>query len=92
MNNIRVERYHASFCQPCKVIAPIIEDLKNKYMPKGVAFRDFDIETHSDVTEANRIMSVPTVLVFRNGTEYARIMGVNSPATYENAIKTALEV
>lgn len=90
MNKVVVERYHASFCQPCKVVAPVINELKNEFMPKGVVFKDVDIEDDYQLTEQRKVMSVPTVIIVRNGSEFGRITGVNPKNVFSDAIQSAL--
>lgn len=91
MNNIEVLKFFADWCVPCKNLNPIYEELKNDYMPKGVTFKQVDIERNSELTEKYNIRSVPTVIILRNGREYGRIMGVNQPKAYTQAIDSALK-
>ena len=90
MSNIRVEKYWAEWCQPCKIVAPIVNELKNTYMPKGVQFRDINIDNDSESAQKNRVMSIPTIIIFKDGREFSRHMGINQKKEYENAIKSAL--
>ena len=90
MSNIRVEKYWAEWCQPCKVVAPIIDELRNTYMPKGVQFRDINIDNESESAQTNRVMSIPTVIIFKDGREFSRHMGINQKQEYVKGIESAL--
>lgn len=90
MSNIKVEKYWAEWCSPCKVVAPIIDELKNTYMPKGVQFREINIDNEPEPAQQNRVMSVPTVIIFKDGKEFSRHMGISQKKEYINGIESAL--
>ena len=65
-NSVCVLDFSAVWCGPCKKLSQVIEDLATEY--EGKAFiAKVDIEESPETTEMFEIMSVPTVLFFKNG-------------------------
>ena len=71
---ISVIQFSASWCSPCKQLKPIMEKLSEGY--KGKNFYIADIETDGiNTASAANIRGVPTVIVYKKGTETNRIVG-----------------
>jgi len=89
-NSVCVFDFSATWCGPCKRIAPIIEELATEY--EGKAFiGKIDIEESSEVTEKFDIMSVPTILFFKNGElQNDKIVGAASKAALEEKINALI--
>lgn len=73
---IKVLKFYADWCGPCKILKPRIEALKIKY-PK-IEFVDINIEEQRDLVELYSIMSVPTIVILDGGGEVDRMSGVAS--------------
>ena len=58
--------FWATWCPPCRVIAPVIDALANDYKGR-VKVGKLDVDSHGDVAGRYGIRSIPTLLVFRNG-------------------------
>ncbi len=67
--------FTALWCGPCKMMDPILEELKNKYAGK-ILFQKIDVDEHPDTAARNGIQSVPTLLYIQNGKPVARSAGV----------------
>ena len=65
----------AAWCGPCRMIAPIIEELAGTYQGK-MRFGKLNVDDHPQVAAQHRIMNIPTLLVFKGGKEVDRIVGV----------------
>ena len=64
----------AEWCGPCRMIAPIIEELAREYAGK-VVFGKLNVDKNRTVTMKYQIMSIPTLLVFSHGKLVDRITG-----------------
>ena len=68
--------FSASWCMPCRLLAPIVEQVSNK-MPH-VDFYNIDIDENEDIAKRYRIFSVPTLLAFKEGKIIDSLVGLNS--------------
>ena len=64
----------AEWCGPCKVIAPVIEELALDYDGK-VKFGKLNVDDHNQVASEYGVRSIPTLLVFKNGAVVNQIVG-----------------
>lgn len=71
---IKVYKFYADWCGPCKILAPRIEALKKKH--PEVEWEDVNIEEKEQLTKSAGVMSVPTILVFNGEVEVGRYSGV----------------
>lgn len=67
--------FHAAWCGPCRMIAPIIEQLAGKLQGKARVAK-LDIDQSQQTTASLQITSVPTLIVFKDGKEVKRVVGV----------------
>ena len=84
---INVIRFTASWCSPCRALAPIMDEVKNE-MQSNTEIRFSVIDVDADRTSASNysIRSVPTVIIENNGVVVQQIVGVKSKSEYINAI------
>lgn len=64
----------ADWCQPCKMIAPAVEELAKELQGK-VVFGKLDVDNNSAVPSEYGIMSIPTLLIFKSGKQVDSIVG-----------------
>lgn len=83
-----VKKFSASWCGPCRMLAPMMESIKPSY--SGVKFEEIDIDEKAEVAAQYGVRSVPTVIVEKDGVEVNRFVGVQSAMTYRNAINETL--
>ena len=69
--------FSATWCGPCKQLAPIIEDLSNEYEGR-IAVGKCDIEEADDLTAEYGIRNVPTVIFIKNGQVVDKFVGSKS--------------
>jgi len=73
---IVVVDFWAEWCGPCRMVAPVIERLADKYTPMiGVA--KVNVDHNQDLALEYDVMSIPTIIVFYRGKEYRRFVGYN---------------
>ena len=78
----------ATWCGPCKMMAPVIAQLAQEYEGK-VKVGKLDIDQNSDIVAQYKIMSVPTFLVIKDGEVKAKLIGAVSKEELEEAIAQA---
>jgi thioredoxin 1 len=65
----------AAWCGPCRMVAPVVEEFAGKYQGK-VKIGKLNVDDHPAVAGQYRIMNIPTLLLFKGGSEVDRIVGV----------------
>ena len=73
--------FWATWCGPCRMVGPIIEKLGEKYESKAVIAK-VDVDAEPDLARRFGVMSIPTVVFLKNGKEFERMVGVQSPQAY----------
>ncbi len=82
--------FYASWCMPCLMIAPVIEELAEKDSMKEVKFTKINIDDNSKLANKYNVSSIPCLIIFKDGKEVDRIIG-NQPADFiESKIKNYL--
>ena len=76
--------FHAEWCGPCKQQAPILEQLAGE---DKVSVAKVDIDQHQQLAQSQQVRSVPTLIVFREGTPTERLVGVQSLDTLRRLIE-----
>lgn len=66
--------FWAEWCAPCKMIAPIVEELASAYNGK-LKVAKLDVDAHGLIAQRYRILSIPTVLLFKGGEVADQIIG-----------------
>jgi len=69
--------FWAEWCVPCKAIAPIVRDIAQQYDGK-LKVGKLDAEANTNTTMRFQVMSLPTLILFKNGTAVERITGRTS--------------
>ncbi len=76
-NNISLVDFWASWCVPCKMMAPVLNELAEEVSP-GVQVCKVNVEQFQSLATQYGIKGIPTMLLFRNGKEINRFVGVKS--------------
>ena len=58
--------YWAEWCGPCKMVGPILEELANDFEGK-IIIGKVDVDTNKDSAAKQKVMSIPTLVLFKNG-------------------------
>ena len=66
--------FWAGWCGPCKVIAPIVEELAREYEGQLTVMK-LDVDANPRMASAYRVQSIPTLLLFKDGKPVERIVG-----------------
>ncbi|MEZ5237688.1 MAG: thioredoxin [Microthrixaceae bacterium] len=66
--------FWAEWCNPCKKIAPILEEIAAEHEGK-LRVTKLDVDAHPSVAQQFGVMSIPTLIVFKDGEEVVRVTG-----------------
>lgn len=81
--------FWATWCGPCKKIAPVIEELAEQYADQVIVGK-VDVEENDDISFKYCIRNIPTVLFIKDGQVVDKIVGATAKAAYEEKIKALL--
>ena len=73
--------FWASWCGPCKMLSPVIEDLAGKYEGKALVGK-VNVDDEPNLAMRFGVMSIPTVIFLKDGKEFDRKVGVMPPQAY----------
>ena len=81
--------FWATWCAPCKAIAPALEDLATQYKGK-VKIAKVDVDENQGVAQQYGIRSIPTLLMFKGGRVVEQLVGAVPKAKLEDTLKKVL--
>ena len=81
--------FWAVWCGPCRMIAPIVEELSKVYAGK-MKFCKVDVDANGETAVNFGIRSIPTILIFKNAEIAAQVIGAVSRETLDDKIKEVL--
>ena len=88
-DGVAVVDFWATWCGPCKMISPIIDEVSKDFDGKAVVGK-VDVDSNSELSVKYNVRSIPTILVFKNGEVVDRHVGVITKAQLESKINAAL--
>ena len=77
--------FSAEWCGPCKMMKPVLEQLKDK-MENKIRIIKIDVDKNSELAGKYRVQSVPTLMLFQNGRTIWSGIGVKTSIYLENVI------
>jgi len=81
--------FYADWCGPCRMMTPIMDDLA-KEMQGKVKIAKLDIEIAQKVTSNLNVTSIPTIILFKDGSEIDRVVGVRDKDFLKNLLSKAV--
>ena len=78
--------FWAGWCMPCKVLAPVLEELEGE-MDGKASFGKLNTDDFVDVAQKYEITSIPTLLLFKEGKLVDRLVGVRPKQEIESALQ-----
>lgn len=82
--------FFAGWCGPCNMLAPIFKEVSEELEEKA-EFVKFDTEKDPQGASKNSVMGLPTIVVFKNGSEVDRIVGFREKAQLKQEILDLVE-
>ena len=89
-NEVVVVDFWAPWCGPCRMIAPIIEELSEEYKDKGVVVAKVNTDEAVEIAAQFGIRSIPTVIFFKNGEAVDAMIGAAPKQMYVEKIEALL--
>ncbi len=86
---VTVVEFWAVWCGPCKMVDPIITELANDY-GKKVNIGKMNVDLETETTKKYNIRSIPTILIFKDGEEVDRHVGVLSKRNLKKKVDVLL--
>lgn len=81
--------FFATWCGPCKMIAAAVEQLSEDYRDKAAVYK-LDVDEAQEIAQNYKVMSIPTLIFFKDGRESERIVGVVSQIQLNDAMERNL--
>ncbi|QPG74322.1 hypothetical protein FOA43_001649 [Brettanomyces nanus] len=86
-SNLVVIDFFATWCGPCKMLAPMLEKFSKEY--SSAKFYNVDVDQLPNVAASNDVSSMPTLLFFKSGQLVGKVIGANPAAIKQNLAKLA---
>lgn len=81
--------FWATWCGPCKMIAPVIEELAKEFAAKAKIGK-LNVDENRQTAVSYGVMSIPTILIFKNGAEAERVVGYKTKQELQNILEKHL--
>ena len=81
--------FHANWCGPCRMLAPVLEQVASEMGDKAVIAK-VDIDTEQKIATQFQITSVPTMILFKNGKEVKRVVGLRNAEAIKEMIQAVV--
>ena len=86
--------FWADWCGPCKMMAPVLEQLERDFSVKEyrgqVKFLSVDVEHHRKLAEDRNVMNLPTLMIFENGVAKEKVVGYRKYGDLKRYLKEKL--
>jgi thioredoxin 1 len=87
---VKMLKFGAPWCGPCKMIEPIIESIKKEYTSEDFEVHSYNVDKSPELVSMYSIRSVPTIILLKNEDEVERIIGLTNKRDLETQIKKHL--
>lgn len=77
--------FWAAWCGPCRMVAPIMEELAGEYDGKALIAK-VNVDDENELSSKFRIMSIPTVMLFKDGQVVDKIVGARPKSDFEKIL------
>jgi len=81
--------FWAEWCGPCRIVGPIVEQLAQSLEGKVKVFK-LNVDQNQEIAMKYNVQSIPTLVIFKNGKEIARTIGLSPKEKYEKFVNNTL--
>lgn len=81
--------FWADWCQPCKMIAPVVEELAKEYDGQ-IKFTKLDVDANAQTPGSYNIRGIPTLIIFKNGKPVEQVVGAVPKSVLKRRLDSAL--
>ena len=67
--------FWATWCGPCQMMGPIVDDLARKYEGKNIKIGKLNVDENGDIAAKYNVMSIPSFMMFKNGAVVDQMVG-----------------
>ncbi len=78
--------FWAEWCGPCRMIAPMVDELAGEYLEKGLKVGKLNVDHKQETSTRFGVRSIPAVLFFKDGELVDQVVGAGPKAMYENKV------
>lgn len=89
-NGAVVADFYADWCGPCKMLSPLMDQMSKENKDTNVKFIKINVDQEQELAGHYGVMSIPTVIFFKDGKKVSQRVGVSQKSEYEDSIKKAL--
>lgn len=87
-STVAVVDFYADWCMPCRIMAPRMEELSEEI--SGAFFGKINVDESSSIAQRFGIVSIPTIIIFKNGAQVDEVVGTHSKDSVKSTIKKYL--
>ncbi len=82
--------FWATWCGPCKMLGPIVEELAKDMKDKPVKIGKMEVDANEQTPAQFQVMSIPTIIIFKDGQPFKQLVGVQSKEDLAAAMEEAM--
>ncbi len=80
--------FWAPWCGPCKMVAPILNEIAET--ENDIVIGKVNVDNNQDLAKKYKVRNIPTMVIFKNGVEVGRIVGVKTKKSILNDVRSAV--